>query len=267
VNELEINIGNNSVTEATSVIAALPEIRVEGIGYEIVNGDYSQSLADGTDFGEVIIGDTTSQTFIISNTGLADLNLTEIPLVDMTGPNAGDFAVIVTPDSLVPAGSQSSFTIQFVPTAQGIREATVVIYNNDSDENPYTFSIRGTCVSDQEPPQQVCVDDYVSLTYGYMRFNRRTGLMSIDVMITNTSSQTIGGPLQLVMEGISTPDVTLANPDGQTSDGKDYLDLTDETGDGILDPGESVMVRLYFVNPFRRRFTFELGIWGVLLSG
>jgi hypothetical protein len=87
----------------------------------------------------------------------------------------------------------------------------------------------------------------------------------MDVIVTNTSAQTISGPIQLVLEGISTPDVTLVNsPDGQTSDGKDYLDLTDETGDGSLDPGESVMVRLYFSNPFRWRFTVELGVRGVL---
>jgi hypothetical protein len=65
--------------------------------------------------------------------------------------------------------------------------------------------------------------------------------------------------------GSSTNCGSLANdPDGQTSDGNDYLDLTGATNDGSLDPGESVMVRLYFANPFRRRFTFELGVWGVL---
>ena len=107
------------------------------------------------------------------------------------------------------------------------------------------------------------VDAYVSLTYGYMRFDRRTGLMSMDVVVTNTSDQTISAP-QLVIEGISTSFVTLANePDGHT-DGKPYLDLTDETGDGSLDPGESVTVRLYFANPLRRLFTFELSVWGVL---
>jgi len=119
-------------------------------------------------------------------------------------------------------------------------------------------------VSPAAPTTSVPVDDYVSLTHGRVRFDRRTGLMSMDVVVTNTSARTISGPLKLVLEGISSPDVTLANPDGQTSDGKDYVDLTSATDDGSLDPGESVMVRLYFVNPFRRRFTFELGAWGVL---
>jgi len=145
---------------------------------------------------------------------------------------------------------EDSFTYTVDDGKGGTSSATVIITVNPA-----------------APASPVRVNDYVSFRYGRMLFNRRTGQMSMDVMITNTSSQTIGGPLQLVMEGISTPDVTLANPDGQTSDGKNYIDLTDETGDGILDPGESVMVRLYFVNPFRRRFTFELGIWGVLLSG
>jgi hypothetical protein len=114
------------------------------------------------------------------------------------------------------------------------------------------------------PTTPVPVDGYVSLTHGRVRFDRRTGLMSMDVVVTNTSARTISGPLKLVLDGISSPDVTLANSDGQTSAGKDYVDLTSATDDGSLDPGESVMVRLYFVNPFRRRFTFELGVWGVL---
>ena len=264
LNEVDTNSGNNSATEATSVIAASPEIRIEGLGNEIADGDNSPSLADGTDFGEVIIDNTASQTFVIGNSGLAELGLTGAPLVEISGPHAGDFVVTATPASIIPVGGDGSFTVEFAPTAEGNREATVVIYNNDSDENPYTFAIRGTALPREGPPAPVSVDDYVSLTYGRMRFDRRTGLMSMDVVVTNTSAKTISAP-QLVLEGISSSDVTLANkPDGQTSDGKDYLDLTDETGDGSLDPGESVMVRLYFKNPFRRRFTFDLGVWGVL---
>ena len=37
-----------------------------------------------------------------------------------------------------------SFTITFTPQAAGLRQAVVIIANNDADENPYTFAIQGT---------------------------------------------------------------------------------------------------------------------------
>ena len=108
------------------------------------------------------------------------------------------------------------------------------------------------------------LSEHVNIGLGRMMSDRGAGLTFIDVTVTNTSAQTISGPLQLILEEISSPDITLSNADGQTSDGKDYLYLTDENGDGVFDPGERIMVRLHFVNPFRRRFTFELGVWGML---
>ena len=37
----------------------------------------------------------------------------------------------------------TTFQITFAPTANGAKTATVNIANNDSNENPYTFAIRG----------------------------------------------------------------------------------------------------------------------------
>jgi len=111
----------------------------------------------------------------------------------------------------------------------------------------------------------VPVDDLVHLTYGYMRFDRRTGLMSMDVRITNTSDRTIISPVGLVIESISDSSVTLASSDGTTHDGKPYIDLSGLLGDGQLVPGESVTTRLYFNNPSRRRFTFEPSVRAIVL--
>ncbi len=44
----------------------------------------------------------------------------------------------------VTASESTTFTITFDPSDTGIRTATVNIANDDSDENPYEFAIKGT---------------------------------------------------------------------------------------------------------------------------
>ncbi|GAA4237319.1 hypothetical protein GCM10022291_23840 [Postechiella marina] len=127
----------------TSAIA--PEINIVGNGNNITNGDTTPSLTNNTDFGDV---DTTSgtnaNTFTIQNTGTATLNLTGAsPYVTITGTHASDFTLTANPSSNINTGGSSNFTITFNPSATGLRTATVSIANNDSDENPYTFSIEG----------------------------------------------------------------------------------------------------------------------------
>jgi hypothetical protein len=81
--------------------------------------------------------------FTIENTGTAVLNLTGTPKIDISGTNASDFTVTVSPTSPVSINGSSTFTVHFDPSAAGTRTATISIANNDSDENPYNFSIQG----------------------------------------------------------------------------------------------------------------------------
>ena len=129
---------------------------------------------------------------------------------------------------------------------------------------PVEIEGQGTGILPGHALAPVLLNEYMNIGLPRMMSDLGAGLTFVDVTVTNTSAQTVSGPLQLILKEISSPDVTLAHPDGQTSDGKDYVDLTNAIDDGSLDPGKSVMVRLYFVNSFRRRFTFELGVWGVL---
>ena len=113
-------------------------------------------------------------------------------------------------------------------------------------------------------PKPLDVGNLVKITQGSMVFDRRTGQYSVEIRITNTSQATIQGPVHLVVDTISDPGVTLANSDGQTSDRRPYLDLSDDLGDGKLSPGEVLKIRLYFNNPLRKRFTFDLPLFGVI---
>jgi carbon monoxide dehydrogenase subunit G len=124
-----------------------PEMAVLGNGTVINSGDTTPGTSDDTDFGSTDVGSYLSGTFTIENSGNAALDLTGSPLVQISG--SGSFFVASQPtNDPVPAdGGTSTFEIQFLPASTGELNATVSIANDDSDENPYTFSVRGTGIA------------------------------------------------------------------------------------------------------------------------
>ncbi len=129
--------------------APAPEMDVSGMEVSITDGDASPSAADDTDFGAVALtGGSNANTFAITNSGDAVLNLTGTPRVVIGGTNAGDFTLTTdAAASVAAAGGKTTFTITFDPGANGLRTATVSIANDDADENPYNFNIAGTGIN------------------------------------------------------------------------------------------------------------------------
>lgn len=125
------------------------EANILGSGISIADGDTTPSVADNTDFDGSSVGVGLSKTFTIENTGLANLT---IGAITFSGTNAGDFTVTTAPSATVTPGSSTTFTVTFTPGALGARTAAISIVTNDSDENPYNFSIQGV--------------GYTPLTYG-----------------------------------------------------------------------------------------------------
>ncbi len=143
-----VTIANNDVDEnpydfAIQGTGALPEMAVIGNGQEIADGDSTPAVADNTDFGSVISGESITHTFTISNSGLGNLQVTGSPLVSLSGDGAGDFSVVVSPTTPVAPDATSTFQISFTPSVTMTQVATVTLANTDSDENPYDFAIRG----------------------------------------------------------------------------------------------------------------------------
>lgn len=122
--------------------AASPsEMDVQGSAISIVDGDTTPSTLDWTDFAGSGVGAPTSRTFTIRNSGTGVL---VIGAITFSGANAGDFSVIVPPSATVAVSGFTTFEVQFTPGAIGVRNATMSIANNDTDENPYNFSLQGT---------------------------------------------------------------------------------------------------------------------------
>jgi YVTN family beta-propeller protein len=162
--------------------------------------------------------------------------------------------------SVHPAGNavyvanQGSDTVSVIKTATNTVIATVNV-----GVHPNAL---GQFISSLHPPPQ-SVADFVETSVGGTRYDRRTGQSSCDVTVTNISETVICSPIWLVIESISDDDVTLVEPDGFTTGGKPYMDFSNLLGDSRLDPGESIIERLYFYNPNRLRFTFELSVYGL----
>ncbi len=197
-----------------------PEIDVTGNGTSIIgDGTNTPSTADDTDFGNTdISGSGTAKTFTITNTGDADLNLTGAAPVTIGGTHSADFS-LTQPSSLIlqPSGS-TTFTITFDPAAAGLRTATVTIANDDADENPYVFNIKGT--GDQAPTvvSIVRVDgsptsaDTIQFTVTFSE--DATDVDTADFTVTTVNGDVTGSVDSVVSIDASTYTVTVNNITG-----------------------------------------------------
>ncbi|MBX2869887.1 MAG: choice-of-anchor D domain-containing protein [Acidiferrobacterales bacterium] len=143
------NDGDESpYTFAIRGVVAGPEMSILGNNRLIADGDSSPTTLDGTNFGNVNVNDTDDNIFTVRNAGAGLLELTNTPRIVIGGTHAGDFSVVENADQFTDQSNTTNhFTIRFRPTAAGVRNATVSISNNDSDNDPYNFSIRGAGVA------------------------------------------------------------------------------------------------------------------------
>ena len=122
-----------------AVMAVASEVDVQGNGNSIADGDTSPSTTDGTDFGSAdITGGSVTRPFTIRNTGTGTLTVGSVSVSNTT-----DFSVVGQPSSSVVGSGSTTFQVKFDPAGAGTKAATVSFSNNDSNENPYDFSIQG----------------------------------------------------------------------------------------------------------------------------
>ena len=127
-----------------------PEIDITGLGNSILNGDVTPATLDNTDYGTLAVSSTTTHTFSIDNTGNPATTLTISDSgsgITISG-GSGYFSINTEPaqNSTINGGNSLSFSIDYNPLVAGTHTATVSIDNDDSDENPYTFTITGNSI-------------------------------------------------------------------------------------------------------------------------
>lgn len=152
---------SNPTTLTTSVLAGDPEINVQYSSLTIADGNSSPTTGLGTDFGAINYGATVSRTFTVQNTGAGALSL---GAVQVTGAGAGAFTVVQPSAATLAPGEQANLEIRFGTNVPGTYDAVVSIPNNDSNENPYDFAIRG-----QGPPAgaEIAVGKQIFLSSWY----------------------------------------------------------------------------------------------------
>lgn len=145
-----VSIASNDVDEGSFSFAirgvgiGAPEVSVFGNRVEIADGDTIPDTDDGTDIGLVdLTSGPADVVFTIRNDG-TDVLVLGNDAASLSGENAGDFAITAQPAEAVAAGDEASIVISFDPSIAGDSVATLSIANDDPDESPYTFAIRGT---------------------------------------------------------------------------------------------------------------------------
>lgn len=127
-------------TLSGSCTAQVPNISVAGNGQCVIIGDATPSTADNTDFGMVAVNDSTDKVFVITNNGGATLSISNITI---TGADASSFTLVSTAPATIFPGESKSFMVRFMPQTVGIKNASIIVSSNDSDESAYNFAIRG----------------------------------------------------------------------------------------------------------------------------
>lgn len=123
------------------------EINIKGNNISIANGFNAPYGLNNTLFGSTNVGSAGPiKNFFVENIGATTLNLTGTPIVQIIGAHPGDFIVNQQAAVSITSASNSEFIIQFFPSADGQRTATIRIENTDSDEDSYEFDIEGTAV-------------------------------------------------------------------------------------------------------------------------
>ena len=129
------------VPGAVVVTEVGPEIVVRGLKNRgVADNDNTPSQGNGTYFGGTSVGSSITRTFTIQNTGNQTLTLGDLEIV---AANAADFECLTSPAQSILPGGATTFSIRFTPSATGTRFGAIRFTNNDSDENPFNFSIRG----------------------------------------------------------------------------------------------------------------------------
>lgn len=86
---------------------------------------------------EYVVGTTTTTNFQIENLGVNPLTISS---VNITGLSASEFSTSLTTGTVAPGGS-NNYTLTFTPTGNGTKLASLVIGNDDADENPFEVNL------------------------------------------------------------------------------------------------------------------------------
>ena len=155
------------------------------IGVQQPPGTNLVNNAATNDFGLVAVGTNSTHTFVITNTGSANLTLSGITI---DGSNAASFSATNFATTVSPGGS-TNFTVYFAPTNAGVLIALLHIVNNDTNNSPFNIMLTGTGTNSAILQST----NLFALAGTPISLNPQTGLFEQNVLVTNSSPVTIAG--------------------------------------------------------------------------
>jgi len=140
---------NNPFNVNLTGTATVPALVVEQpTGTPLLNGATAG-------FGSVAVGSSSTLTFTIRNSGMA--NLTGLAIT-IDGSSGSDFSVTTGPVQPVLPSSTTSFIVRFAPGASGARSANLHLASNDPSQNPFNIVFNGVGSSVVSNPGSDSID-------------------------------------------------------------------------------------------------------------
>ena len=136
-------------------------VRVERVGdlpspaAELQVLDGARDIVDGSgsvSFGSTVPGSPVSKIFTVKNVGSLDLTVQPVVL----GGSGFTITSNLGADTVIAAGEEVTFAVQLDAGSEGSFNATLSFASDDSDENPFDFSIAGTVAT---PPASQIIDN------------------------------------------------------------------------------------------------------------
>ncbi len=194
-----ITITNNDADEsaydfAIEGLSVSPKMHIEGNLIVIADGSTTFQTDNNTDFGSVEMPNSILKSYKIVNTGN---DVLVVASINITGSHAAEFVLgSMTFPQNIPAGGSLSFDINFTPTAEGIRTATVNVSSNDMDiAAVYDFGIQGTAtkkvIGISENKLSDMVSFYPNPANGELYISLPAGMVSAGIRIISTDGKIV----------------------------------------------------------------------------
>lgn len=119
---------------------------------DIPNGDTTPTFNKGTNFGDVLVGETVANNLRVRHAGTSGDTL-KITGATIIGIDRDSFSV-VNLNAILNDGQEKGFNIGFTPQSPGEKNAKVRFNTNDPDNSTFTFDLRGN----GEPEQGILVE-------------------------------------------------------------------------------------------------------------
>ena len=166
------------------VLESKPVVSVVGVGEPIEDGDWDASEEDGTDFGEVFIGQSKMVTFEVKNEGNAVLTIDTIRLGNSFGTPTFVLDQVYD-DIMVAANGSLTFAVTYTPDDTWADGQYLYIETDDCVVMTFNFRIEGQGV---ELPGNACagainIDTLLGQTPGEAQVSGlfdNTGYASVD---------------------------------------------------------------------------------------